>query len=66
MNLANVIGSLTRWRLRLFELNFNVVHGAGIKHQAADALLRLPAEEVDNTPLEDMLPVFKLRLKDLE
>jgi len=41
LNLNDTTARLTRWRLRLMEFEFEVVHRKGIKHQAADALSRL-------------------------
>lgn len=39
MNLADATGRLARWGLRLSELEFEEVHLAGIKHQAANFYL---------------------------
>lgn len=58
LNFANVAGKLARWLLRLSEMYFDVIHCAGIKLQAADALLRLPTTGEDCKPIEDRLPVM--------
>lgn len=39
-------GCLARWRLRLLELDFEVVHQPRTHHQAIDVMLRLPKETV--------------------
>lgn len=45
-------------RLRLSETEFDVVHHAGIKHQAFDALSRLSTTGEYNTPIASGLPVM--------
>ena len=60
LNLTDSTGRLTRWRLRLLEYDFDVVHRAGIKHQAPDALSRLDTDAFDAQPLQDDLPVFSI------
>lgn len=47
LNLSDSTGRFARWRLCLSEFEFDVVHKAGVKHQAADALSRLPATGAD-------------------
>lgn len=42
---------LGRWRLRLSELDFDVVNHAGIKHQATEAFSRLNTSGKDESPL---------------
>lgn len=53
LNLTQVTIRLARGRLRLPKFAVEVVHRAGIRHQAADALSRVPATANDKTPLED-------------
>lgn len=53
MNFADSTGHWARWRPRLSELQFDVVRGAGLENQAADALLQLETEGKDKTLLED-------------
>lgn len=38
LNMADLTGKLARWRLSLSELEFDVFHRFGIKHQAPDDL----------------------------
>lgn len=54
--LADAIGKLVRWLLRLFELQFHVVHRTGIEHQVAETLSRLTTIRTGNTLLEDKFP----------
>ena len=58
LNLADSSGRLARWRLRLTEFEFDIVHRAGIKHQAADALSRLETTSTDETELRDEIPTL--------
>ena len=58
LNLADASGRLARWRLRLAEYEYDVVHRPGIKHQAPDALSRLPTKGTDQSPLDDDIPCF--------
>lgn len=46
----NLTGQYARWALMLQEYEFDMVHRAGVKHQNADALSRLPrADSTDYT-----------------
>lgn len=47
LSLADSNGRLQRWCLRLLDFDFEVVHRAGIKHQAADALSRMRTKGAD-------------------
>lgn len=49
---------VARWRLRLSELDFDVVHRAGVKYQRSDALSRLLTENVNNSALQHGLSVL--------
>lgn len=44
-SLTDSTGNPARWRLRLSELKYNVVHNAAMKDQAADALSLLKTAE---------------------
>lgn len=52
LNLTDLTGKLVFWRLRLSEFKFEVVHHAGTKHQASDALLRPRMTGTDQTDLQ--------------
>lgn len=65
LNLANTTGRLARLRLRLSEFHSDNVVRLEIKHQMATVLSRLRKEGVDNSPLEDELPVLLLEQEDL-
>ena len=60
MNLADASGRLQRWRLRLADFEYDIVHRAGVKHQAADALSRLPTNGTDQHPLDDGIPTLAI------
>lgn len=51
-------GKLARWSLGFSELEFDIVHRAGIKHQTADALSRIKTNSEDKTVLDDEVQVF--------
>lgn len=51
--MTDATGKLARWRLKLSEFKLGVLHRAGIKHEAADALSRLPATGNNETPSRD-------------
>lgn len=42
----------------MLEFDYDIVHRAGVNHQAADALSRLPSDRTDKTLLEDDLPLL--------
>lgn len=46
--------------LCLPELKIDVVYHAGIKHRAADTLLRLKATGTDQTPIDEDIPVHRI------
>ena len=58
LDLKESTGRLARWRLRLMEFDFEVVHKPGAFHKAPDALSRLPTTEVDNTEVDDEVPTY--------
>lgn len=51
-------GRLAQWRLKLFEYDFNVIYRAGVKHQAVDALSRIPMTVKDHNDLDDDLSIL--------
>lgn len=51
-------GRLARWRLRLSEFDFYIVHRTGSKNQDVDAPSRLLTAETDGTKLKDRVPVL--------
>lgn len=57
LNLSESSERLSRWRLRLSEIDFEVVHRAEVKQQTADDLPRLPTDGADTTALKDALPL---------
>lgn len=64
VNMSDVIGKLARWLVQLSELDFEVVHGAGLKYQAADALSHFFTTEMDKCPFKDdvlVLMLFELK-----
>lgn len=56
LNLADASENLDRWCLPLYEFEFDVVHRAGLKHQAGNAFSRLLANVHDTTKLIDAFP----------
>lgn len=58
LNLADSTGKLAIWRLRLMELDFKLVHRAEIKHEAADALFRLPTNGSHRTMLGNDITIM--------
>lgn len=55
---------LARWQSKLLEFEFVVVHWAAIKHQAANALSRLPTTGNDDTLLNDDIPILTISYDD--
>lgn len=49
-------GTFARWRLRLSELDFEVDHWFGVKHQASDELFQLLKTSAYESPLVDDVP----------
>lgn len=58
LSLTESTGRLARWRLRLLQYDFDITHRAGIKHQAPDALSRLPTTASDESPVLNDLPLL--------
>lgn len=55
-------GKLARWSLRLASLDHDVVHRAGVKHQADEALSRLETTKPDEQPIDDDLPLLLITM----
>lgn len=53
-------GKKSKKPLRLSEINFNLVHQAGVKHLAMDALLCWYKKEMDRHQLYDDRPVLAM------
>lgn len=60
LSLADSTPRLKWWKLRLLDFDFEVLHRAGIKYQAADALSRVCIKGSDKSPLEYDIPGFLL------
>lgn len=58
LSVSDASGKLARWKLQFFGFEFDIVHRANIRHQAADGLLRLPTDGTDNTKLDDHISVL--------
>lgn len=58
LSLTDPTSKLARWQLQLKEFKFDVLHCAGINHQAAEALSPLKTTRTDQTSIEDELPVL--------
>lgn len=58
LNLTNSTGKLTRLHLRIFQLEFDVVHCMAIKHQATDAFLLLETSRTKTTPIDGTIRVM--------
>lgn len=61
--IAEATGKLTRWWLRMSEFESDIIHCAGIKHQAADALLRLKTNGEDKSSVDDEVQVLTVHQK---
>lgn len=58
LNLTDWTGKPARQRLYLSKFEVDVVHCAGIKHQAANVSSQIKTTGTDQTPIEDKIPVF--------
>lgn len=57
-NLADASGKLARWRLRLMEYDFFIIHQAGVEHQEADDLSRAHTEETDDSDIKHEIAIM--------
>lgn len=60
LNLPDSTGRLAQWRVRLWEYDFDVLHRAGIRHQANDAKSRLQTTGEHKTHLDEDLPLLAI------
>lgn len=56
--MSDTSGKLGRWRLRLSEFKFDIIHRVGIKHQTVAVLSRLLTAGIDTTKFDDEVPVL--------
>lgn len=54
---TDTLRKMERWQLCLLERDFEVVHEAGIKHQAPDALSTVKIEEIKQPNIVEKRPV---------
>lgn len=66
MDMTAATGMLDRWRLRLLELEFDMVHRLVRNQQAPGALSRLLTAGADTTDLHEEVPVFSVTGNDDE
>lgn len=52
---------LARWHLRLMESYFELIHRAGVNHQAADVLSPLSTNGTVNENIDDEIPVLGIQ-----
>lgn len=64
-SLTTATGRLARWRLRLLEYDFEVMHRPGIVHPVPDAFPRLDMSGFDITSLEDEIYIFCVYLPEV-
>lgn len=58
LNATYSTSKLVHWRLRLSEIGFDVIPPRWYKHQAADELSSLGITEIDQSPMDDDIPVL--------
>lgn len=58
LNMSEASSRLTRWRLRVAELDYKVTYRPGLKKQAAYAISPIPTDGTDQTPLKDEVPII--------
>lgn len=60
LNMTDATANLARWRLKLSEVDFEVVHWDGLIQQAAHALSCLETAGMHEYLIEDNVPVFTI------
>lgn len=58
----DLTGRLARWPLRLSEYEFELVHGGGIEHQAADEVSWLALNSTDMSPFKGYIPLLSIAI----
>lgn len=58
--MADATGKVVRWRRRLSEFDFQVFQRTGIRHHAADIISRLSSIRMDESLLEEDVPVLTI------
>lgn len=58
--LADTTGKLAQWRLRSFEMTFDVLHRARIERQASNAVSQIPTDGKDCNPIEEAFSVMSV------
>lgn len=66
LSMTDATGELARWRLRLFEFEFDAVHRTGVKYKAADALSLFETVGGDTKRLENNFPVMIIFAQDTQ
>lgn len=61
LNMGDVSVKMARWSLGIEEVELDIVHRPGVKHQAAGALWRVQTNGADTSPLMDYRPVLLLQ-----
>lgn len=64
LNKAYETVKLARWRFILTELSFDVLHRAGVKNQAEDALIRMETTETETKEMEDEFTSYFVEMKE--
>lgn len=57
LNMEDATGKLALWRLHMSEFEFSAIHRAKIKHQAANALSGIRANDTDTTLFKGEMPI---------
>lgn len=60
LKLADARGKLACWRLQLVTYDFEILHTAGMKQQVAETLFRLLTAVVDNSEVQNEIPVIAI------
>lgn len=65
LNIAYAIGQLRCWPLRLYRINSDAVHHAGIEQQSVSSLFHLITTEKKQAPTQRILPVAVAQVSTL-